>query len=57
MPHRNFNKTKEINKEDGNLVRKTIRTTIVALILMIGAQAGAYCAQCTFFKSKQEFLY
>ena len=57
MPHRNFNKTKEINKEDGNLVRKTIRTTIVALILMIGAQAGAYCAQCTFFKSKLEFPY
>jgi|SaaInlStandDraft_1057018.scaffolds.fasta_scaffold27892_1 hypothetical protein len=57
MPHRNFNKTKEINKEDGNLVRKTIRTTIVALILMIGAQAGACCAQCTFFKSKLEFLY
>ena len=57
MPHRNFNKTKEINKEDGNLVRKTIRTTIVALILTIGAQAGACCAQCTFFKSKLEFLY
>jgi len=57
MPHRNFNKTKEINKEDGNLVRKTIRTTIVALILMIGAQAGECCTQCTLFKSKLEFLY